>query len=177
MIQNENLEQVIKGCKNGDSESFSKLVDLYSARCFGYFYRLSGNRTVSDDLLSELFVKLVGKIGSFHGTSFDSWLFKVASNIFYDHLRSRQRREKMLEEHKRQLDDEIIPAKHAEKELSDKLQTQLEKIDPDTRELIIMRFYSELSFKELAKLRGEPIGSTLSKLHRGLKKLRGFMEQ
>jgi RNA polymerase sigma-70 factor (ECF subfamily) len=52
----------------------------------------------------------------------------------------------------------------------------LKRLDSDTRELIIMRFYSQLSFKEIASVRSEPIGTTLAKTHRGLKKLRQLME-
>jgi RNA polymerase sigma-70 factor (ECF subfamily) len=57
------------------------------------------------------------------------------------------------------------------------LQVQLGKLDTDTRELIMLRFYSQASFKKIAEMRSEPIGTTLSKLHRGLKKLRELMEQ
>ena len=46
----------------------------------------------------------------------------------------------------------------------------------DTAELITLRYYGQLSFKELAQLRNEPIGTTLSKVHRGVKKLREIME-
>ena len=90
MTENDRLAQIIAGCKNGSNESFSQLVDIYATRCFGYFYRLTGNKQLSDDLLSEFFVKLVEKIRSFRGGSFDCWLFKVASNIFYDYLRDIQ---------------------------------------------------------------------------------------
>ena len=55
-------------------------------------------------------------------------------------------------------------------------ETQLDRLDADTRELIILCFYSQASFKEIAAMRSEPIGTTLSKLHRGLKKLRELME-
>ena len=64
-------------------------------------------------------------------------------------------------------------AKH---EKLDRLQIQLARLDADTQELIMLRFYSELSFKEIAELRSEPLGTALSKLHRGLKKLREYME-
>ena len=57
--------QIIDGCKAGEPESFGQLLDRYARRCYGYFYRMTGNRQTSDDLLSELFVKLVGKIRSF----------------------------------------------------------------------------------------------------------------
>jgi RNA polymerase sigma-70 factor (ECF subfamily) len=177
MAESDDLAQIISGCKAGESESFSQLVDIYASRCYGYFYRLTGRAEVSDDLLSELFVKLVEKINSYRGGSFENWLFKIASNIFYDYLRGKQRQGKLLEARRKQLESKITEAKRSGNERIDKLQIQLGKLDSDTRELIMLRFYSQASFKEIAKMRSEPIGTTLSKLHRGLKKLRELMEQ
>ncbi len=174
--KSDRLTGIIAGCKAGDGASFSELVDLYARRCYGYFYRLSADRTLSDDLLSELFVKLVEKIGSYKGGAFESWLFTVASNIFYDHLRNRQRQNKLLEAHRADLELEQLYRRPDDGDISDKLQTQLARLDEDTRQLIVLRFYSQMSFRELADLRSEPIGTTLSKLHRGLKKLRQMME-
>jgi RNA polymerase sigma-70 factor (ECF subfamily) len=149
---------------------------MYASRCYGYFYRLTGNNDLSDELLSELFVKLVEKIASYKGGSFDGWLFKIASNIFHDYLRSKQRRKKLLDVQKEQLESQFTEPKQSDNEQIDKLQIQLTRLDTDTRELIMLRFYSELSFKEIALMRSEPIGTTLAKLHRGLKKLRELME-
>ena len=175
MAKNDDLARIISGCKSGDAESFSELVDIYANRLYGYFYRLTGNRTTSDDLLSELFVKLVEKIGSFRGGSFESWLFKTASNIFYDYLRDKQRQKKMFEDQKERFESEMTEIRQADNGKIDDLQIQLGKLDMDTRELIMLRFYSQASFKEIAAMRSEPIGTTLSKLHRGLKKLRETM--
>jgi RNA polymerase sigma-70 factor (ECF subfamily) len=152
------------------------VVDIYASRVYGYFYRLTGNKETSDDLLSELFVKLVEKIGTFAGGSFDGWLFKTASNIFYDYLRDKQRRRKLFEAQTARFEPETAKAEGPDDERIDKLQIQLGKLDTDTRELIMMRFYSQASFKEIAAMRSEPIGTTLSKLHRGLKKLREMMK-
>jgi RNA polymerase sigma-70 factor (ECF subfamily) len=176
MTKSNDLAQTIIGCKNGDSKCFSQIVDRYSSRCYGYFYRLTGNNDVSDELLSELFVKLVEKIASYKGGSFDGWLFKIASNIFHDYLRSKQRRKKLLDVQKEQLESQFTEPKQSDNEQIDKLQIQLTRLDTDMRELIMLRFYSELSFKEIALMRSEPIGTTLAKLHRGLKKLRELME-
>jgi RNA polymerase sigma-70 factor (ECF subfamily) len=179
MAKSNDLARIISGCKSGDSESFSEVVDIYASRLYGYFYRLTGNRETSDDLLSELFVKLVEKIRSFKEGSFESWLFKIASNIFYDYLRDKQRQKKLFEVRKRQFESEVTEAKQSGSgsERIDELQTQLGRLDTDTRELIMLRFYSQVSFKEIAAMRSEPIGTTLSKLHRGLKKLQKLMEQ
>ena len=176
MPRSDDLAEIIIGCKNGDAACFTRLLDLYAGRCYGYFYRLTGDKTVSDDLLSELFVKLTEKIGSYKGGSFESWLFRIASNIFHDYLRSKQRRQKLLEAQKAQLDTEAVEQKFSDGEMIDRLQVRLQRLDTDARQLIMLRFYSELSFKEIAQMRQEPIGTTLSKLHRGLKKLRELME-
>jgi len=169
------LEQIIIGCKRGDEACFSQLIDIYAKRCFGYFYRLSGSREISEDLLSELFVKLVEKIGTYMGGSFDGWLFTMASNLFHDHLRFKQRQTRLLNGQGRRVQLQPTHSDGVNTDEIDELQGALGKLDSDVRELIMMRYYSQLSFKEISQLRNEPIGTTLSKLHRGMKRLRELM--
>lgn len=178
MAESVELARILDGCKSGRPDSFALLVDRYASRCYGYFYRLTGNRDLSDELLSELFVKLVEKIGSYKGGAFESWLFRIASNIFHDHLRGKQRRKKLVDARRAELElgSKTPRRSDAKDEKLDRLQVQLQRLDDDTRDLILLRFYSELSFKEIARIRSEPIGTALSKLHRGLKKLRELME-
>ena len=172
------LTRIINGCKSADADSFAAMLDMYARRCYGYFYRLTGDRDLSEELLSELFMKLVEKIGSYKGGAFESWLFRIAANIFHDHLRARQRRNKLLDARRTELERAPTGSQRSDEtgEKFDRLQLQLDRLDDDTRELIMLRFYSKLSFKEIAALRSEPIGTALSKLHRGLKKLRELME-
>ena len=175
MPDNEDLRRLIEACKAGEASAYDRLVDLYGARCYGYFFRLSGCRTTSDDLLGDLFVKLVEKLGTFSGEHFDKWIFTVASNLFRDYLRSRYRRQKVLEEKAVQL-AQLQTGDDGENPMLDKLQEKLGRLDAETAEIIMLRFYGQLSFREMSEIRGEPIGTTLSKLHRGLKKLREMME-
>jgi RNA polymerase sigma-70 factor (ECF subfamily) len=174
MVDDAQLQKIVTDCQAGSENAFSRLVDIYATRCYGYFYRATGNSAVSNDLLSELFMKLVERIGSFKGGSFEKWLFTVASNIFRDYLRRQYRQKKLLKAKADELAIQPTP-KGVDTEISDQLQIQLAKLDPDIAELIVLRFYGQLSFKELAEIRSEPIGTTLSKVHRGLKKLRELM--
>jgi RNA polymerase sigma-70 factor, ECF subfamily len=177
MNDSERLSQIISACKHGRQDGYAQIVELYANRLYGYFYRLTGNAETSKDLLSEVFVKLVEKIDAYDGGSFELWLFKIATNIFYDHLRQQHRQKKLLESHRQQLADSLPDVKGSDEDAIDLLQTQLCQLDKQTRELIFLRYYSELSFKEIAQMRNEPIGTVLSKVHRGLAKLRELMEQ
>ena len=176
MNAREDLKEIVAACQAGSNEAFGRLVDMYASRCYSYFYRLTGNAEVSDDLLSKLFLKLVEKIGTFKLAtgSFEKWLFTVASNIFRDHLRRQYRRKKLLAAKAQELRAEAPPAE-ADAEMIDKLQVQMAKLNAETRELLMLRFYGRLTFREIADIRSEPVGTVLSKVHRGLKRLRELM--
>lgn len=175
MNEPRDIEHLVKQCKKGDADAFSQLIECYSKRLYAYFYRLTGRPHVSEELLSDLFIRLVNKIHSFQGGSFEKWLFTVASNLFKDYLRQQYREKRFLEKRAEQL----LTAERSmnqENLALDTLQLALEKLDSETSELITLRYYGDLSFKELAEMRDEPIGTTLSKVHRSIKKLRHIME-
>lgn len=172
------LEKLILLCKKGDAKAFDELVKRYSGRCYAYFYRLTGRPDLSEELLSDLFIRLVRKIQSYEDGSFEKWMFTVASNLFRDSLRKQYRHKRLLEEKAELLVDQNNGyGDRPEPEMFDKLQLALAKLDKETAELINLRYYSQMSFKELAETRNEPIGTTLSKVHRGLKKLRMIMDE
>lgn len=176
MTESDKIKDIVRRCRQGSDEAFAELVDLYSESCFGYFYRMTGNVEVSNDLLSDLFLRIVQKISTFKGGSFKSWIFRIASNLFYDHLRHQQRQKKLFEGKAERL--EVADTQVGSQiEIQDQLQAALSKLDDDTVELLMMRYYSELSFKELSELRGEPIGTTLAKVRRALIKLRQIMSE
>lgn len=168
----------IKRLLNREEAAFEELVDRYSGRCYGFFYRLCGDGEQSEEFVSELFAKLVEKIDTFDGGSFDRWLFTVASNLFRDHLRRQYRYKRLLDEvavQEQKRLDEAAGDPH-QQAANDKLQWAMERLDRETAELVMLRYYSQMSFKELAEIRDEPIGTVLSKVHRGLKKLRSLLE-
>ena len=87
------LSDAIRRAQARDAAAFDELVDAYSGRLYGYFYRLTGSRHDAEDLLQELFVRLVRMIGDYqHDGRFDGWLFRIATNLVRDRVR-RSRRE------------------------------------------------------------------------------------
>ncbi len=168
------LNKIIDGCKKGKNEDFDRLIDLYGKKLYAFFYRMSSDTAVSNDLLSEMFLRLVNKISGFKGGSFETWLFTIAANLFRDHLRKSYREKKLLQEKAKQI-KAGQQENQTQQDVIDELSSALAKIEPDTAELITLRYQANLSFKQLAEMRKEPIGTTLSKLHRGIKELREIM--
>jgi len=177
MNKHPEIKDLIEQCRKGNPEALGCIVDLYAARCFGYFYRLTSNRSTSEELLSDLYVRLVQKIDTFKGGSFEKWLFTVASNIFRDYLRKQYRQKRLIEEKAKLVETQNRPEKEMDLDLSERLQKGLKTLDMDTAELILMRFYGDLSFTEIAEIKAQPIGTVLSRVHRGLKKIKDWMEE
>jgi len=177
MAEKPDIEKIAEGCKKGDTDAFDGLFRIFGDRIYGYFYRLTSNIDTSEDLTSELFVKVVEKIRTYKGPNFTAWIFSVAKNVFYDHLRQKQKLEKIIDSNiDRQLGNANLQNNKNVKMHFDILQQHLERLDDKTKELIVLRFYSDMTFKEIANARGEPIGSVLSIIHRGLARLKTLME-
>jgi len=176
MAPSEQNIKIVILARKGDKDAVSKLVDLYSRRLYGYFYRLTYNADDANELLGELFLKMYEKIGTCRPETFEAWLFRMASNLFMDFLRAKKRHEKMIDTFQRDFKEETADPKTGSF-MTDKLTRALKLLEQDTAEILVMRFYSQLSFQQLADLRNEPINTVLSKVHRGLKKLKELMEQ
>ncbi len=174
MAPSEQTIKLVSLARKGDKAAVSELVDLYSRRLYGYFYRLTCNADDANELLSELFLKMYEKIGTCRPDTFEAWLFRIAYNLFMDFLRAKKRREKMLDSFQKDYEEEVPEHKTGD-DMTDELTAALKMLEPDTAEIIVMRYYSQLSFQQLAELRNEPINTVLSKVHRGLKKLKELM--
>lgn len=183
------LDDLICRARQRDSAAFETLVEIYSPRLYGYFYRLTGRREDAEDLLQEVFVRVVRMIGRYeHDNRFDAWLFRIATNLVRDRVR-RQRRSPGDEASGRQGHEpgilEEVPDDDVDQpddvlqtaEQVDQLQRALKRLPGAEREVILLRHFSQMSFKEVAEAMGTPLGTALARAHRGLAKLRQLMEE
>src|SRR5262245_1833283 len=82
------LTVLIGRAQKREAAAFDALVDLYASRLYGYFYRLTSSREDAEDLLQELFVRLVRMIEHYeHDGRFDGWVFRIATNLVRDRVR------------------------------------------------------------------------------------------
>ncbi len=181
---------LIDGARRGDPEAFEGLVDLYADRLYGYFYRLTRSAAEAEDLLQDLFVRLVGAMSRYdHYDHFEAFLFRIAANLFRDRIRRRRRSKETVSLSGGDADqgDTLLSqgpaatgvAPDAELERAERsvaLQEALSRLPDGEREVVVLRHFSGLSFKEIADIMGTPVGTALARAHRGLSHLRALIE-
>jgi len=182
-------ESIIQRAQTLDPEAFDAIVDEYSVRLYGFIFRLTNGRADAEELVQEVFVRVVRMIGDYeHDGRFEAWLFRIARNLARDAFRRRRRMpgtvsldSGAVDESPRSDDpidrsDDGPFAALEQRDNADRLQAALAKLPEAQREVILMRHYGEMSFQDIAETMGTPLGTALARAHRGLAKLREWME-
>lgn len=179
------MDDLLRRAGRHDPEALSRLVELYSPRVFGLLHRLTADRDAAEDLLQETFLRVVRTIGRYeHVGKFEPWLFRIAANLARDRGRQRGRRAAP-----QALDAAACAGGRAatapdtaggedprqrlvRDEARERLAAGLERLSDVEREIVLLRYFSELPFREIAELLGIPLGTALARAHRALKHLR-----
>ncbi len=187
-MASDGLEGLLERARRRDPAALDELVSRYSSRLFGLLYRLTGSRDVSEDLLQETFLRMVRTIGEYeHVGRFEAWLFRIAANLARDWARKRTRRGETSPLAAGR-DDEDCPGAVApeapagdpgaaieRRESVRALVAALHELPAPDREVLLLRHYGELSFKEIAEHLDVPLGTALARAHRALLKLKARM--
>lgn len=180
-------EDLLTRARRREPAALDQLVRSYSRRVYGLLARLTSRRDVAEELMQETFLRMVRTIDTYEHTGrFEPWLFRIAANLARDHMRQRRRRGVMLaldgEERAGGIDqrgsDSYETAPHAGLILLEhkaQLERALLRLRPAEREIIALRHYADLSFREIAETLGVPLGTALARAHRALQKLKALM--
>jgi len=186
-MEDQRLRAIIASARVGSSEAYQALLEAYGPRLYGYFFRATRSHHDAEDMLAELMLRLVRRLKSYDERGrFERWLFRIAANIVRDRFRRMKVRPAAMSlsaEHDSDsplaqriagdgpaVDDRMMAA-----EASAELNAAMEKLDFTTREMILLRYFGQMSFKELAKSFHCPLGTALARVHRGLRTLRRLM--
>ena len=185
-MEPDRLRAAIASAQADEAEGYEALLGVYGPRLYGYFFRATGNHHDAEDLLGDLLLRLVRRLRDYDDRGrFEPWLFRIAANMVRDRIRRAKVRPSItslaVEGEGSALGDELPgryqPADGAllAREASAELQEALEKLDATTREMVILRHFGELSFKEIAEIFGCPLGTALAKVHRGVRTMRRLL--
>ncbi len=168
---------IAQGLKRQDPELLDRLIEEFQHRLLRYLLFLTGNREISEDLFQETWIRVLLRGAQFNGKSrFDTWLFTIARNLVID--LSRKRTMASLDEMSEGGDNER-PFEIVDHEPSpldqfrsgeDRAEVHqvLVHLEPRSREVLVLRFYEELSLEEIASITGAPLSTVKSRLYRGL---------
>ena len=169
------LKKLIESAKKGDAEAFGKLYDLYIDKIYGYVFYKVGHEEEAKDLTENIFLKVLEKIRYYRGGegSFSVWLFTIARNTVINYYRDRSRAQTIsLENTEEKQGKETSPEEAVLKEDSARLIHQaISQLTEEQQQVIILRFFSNLSNREIGKVIGKSEGAVKSLQHRALKSL------
>lgn len=175
---------LVAACRTGDRLAFRQLYDIYKDRVYSiavYFFH--GDRVAASDVTQQVFLKLLANIGQFRGESeFSTWLYRLVVNACLDEARSRRPFATAQEP----LSLEAVDGGHspesgyAKAQIAGSVRAAVASLPPKFRMAVLLRYFDDLSYEEMAKALRCSMGTVASRLSRGHKmlaeRLKGMME-
>ena len=176
--------ELVKKTISGDRQAYRELVEKYQQRIYSIAYGVLHNREDSLDVCQDVFIKAFRKLDKFRGdSSFYTWLYRIAINMAIDYRRKRkitvevefndalkpdEEIEKQLLKTQAENPSETLDRKEINKLVMEAIQT----LPDEQKTVLILREIEGLSYDEIAETVGISIGTVMSRLHYGRKKLR-----
>ncbi len=162
--------------KGDDLEKASLLYARYSRRLFGFFYRMTNNAATSEDLVQNVFVRMIRYRHTYDEQgNFQTWAFQLARNVHHDHYRKEKRyswQEDMTDWEGKLKEEKTAETSREKREELDILSQSLARLSPEKRELIELTKFQKMKYEEVANLMGTTEGAVKVRIHRVLKELR-----
>jgi RNA polymerase sigma-70 factor (ECF subfamily) len=174
---NQEETEMISRCQQGDQEALKEIFDKYHKKVYRIAYGVVRQREEALDVVQEVFIKLFRSIKNFKGKShFYTYLYRMVMNTAIDHKR------KAGKQFMSSLDDEgsFEPSDEAEKgperillqkELEERVKLAMDKLPAEQKAALIFRDVEGLSYQEMAEAMGCSIGTVMSRLHYGRKRM------
>ncbi len=167
-------EQVMHKVKDGKVEMLAVLFERYQVRLFNFFLRLTGDRGSSEDMVQDVFFRILKYRRSYRrDCKFTTWMYQIARNVNIDNLKKYQN-EVPLDE---QWEEDTAPTLAPEEQISVEqdrlfLNKALTTLALKKREVLVLSRFQDMKYKEIAQLLGCSIDNVKVLVHRGIKDLR-----
>jgi len=179
MVEDE--AELVSRCQRGDQDALREIFDRYHKKVYRIAYGVVRSREEALDVVQEVFIKLIRTIRNFKGESrLYTSLYRMAMNSAIDHARKMKRTSAILIEEEG-LPLPALPEERPDrvllrKELEGKVKEALEKLPKDQRMAILFREIEGLSYEEIAEAMGCSIGTVMSRLHYGRKRMQDMLK-
>jgi RNA polymerase sigma-70 factor (ECF subfamily) len=168
--------ELIERCKNGNVDAYTELVRKYQHVIYNCALRILGNPDDAADITQIAFLKLFKNIGSFDSNrTFFSWMYRIAVNEAIDHKRKNRHFETYQEDN---LESEMeSPEDSLQKSVNkDQIQASLMRLPDDFKVVLILRHYSELSYRQIGDILEIPEKTVRSRLYSARQHLKDLLQ-
>jgi RNA polymerase sigma-70 factor (ECF subfamily) len=168
--------------RGGDMNAGEQLVRRHREALVRYLVRLCRNEQLAEELHQQTWLSVLEHIGKFDATAgggFKAWLFRIATNKANDFWRS-SGRERAAKEGLKLVTDEEAPEAGAGLEATEqqeKLRRAIDLLPEAQKQVLMLRYYSNLKFVEIAQMLGCPLNTALGRMHKAMIKLKQLMEE
>ena len=187
-IKEQTDEELVRSYITGNNAAFDALLHRYESKVFTYIAYSVRNEELAQDLFQECFIKIITKLQNGQYTEngkFASWVMRIAHNLIIDYHRQNQiRTEISNDEVEVDLFNNASLAidENREKEMIDQqlladVKSLIKLLPESQREVVLMRYYDELSFKEIAEKTGVSINTALGRMRYALINLRRLADK
>ena len=169
-------QHLLNNYRSGDQSAISKLIERHKRRVRDYIYMMVKDNDVADDIFQETFIKVIRVIDEGRYTDngkFLSWVLRIAHNQVIDHFRACKQNKQVNESESGY--NVLGSLRFAEKTIEDELISSL--LPEEQREVVMMRYYSGMSFKEIAEQTGVSINTALGRMRYALINLRRMIRE
>ena len=177
---------LIRRYVDGNNAAFETLLKRHRTRILSSIYLLVGDRYLAEDIFQETFIKVIHSIqnGKYnHEDKFLPWALRIARNMSIDSIRSRKRMPVVVDTEGRDVFDALgisVDSQEDQRVASDEiaiLKQWIWELPEDQREVLILRQYADLSFKEIAALTDTNINTCIGRMHYAILNLRKKMQK
>ena len=183
MIECMNETELISACQQGDREAFRQLFELHQARVWTIALHYTGNEATAHDVAQQVFLKLFTSLSQFrHDAKFATWLYRLVVNVCLDEQRKSRRFFSFDfwrhdDEEEVNTDEMLTPvaplqeASVSQQELSVALRAALDELNPPIRMTLLLKYFADFSYEEIAAALNCSMGTVASRMNRGHKAL------
>lgn len=162
--------------KSGDTQKLGLLYERYKKRLFGFFYQMNHDITLSEDLVQNVFMRVLKYKHTYtEKSNFVSWIFHIARNVNHDHFRKNKNNRYAVEisEISERLNSQVdIHEQIVSLENTSLLKRALQKLSIEKREVIVLSKLKELKCKQIGEIIGCSEGAARTKVYRALSDLK-----
>ncbi len=182
-----NDQELVQAYIKGDQSAIEILINRHRSKVYTYILLTIKNQPLAEDLFQETFIKVIQSLrgGKYRDNGrFLSWVIRIAHNLIIDHFRKEKQMNSVSNDdsevdlfNSKKLSDSNIEELIVNSQIKAEIRTLINELPNDQREVVLLRHYGELSFKEIAEQTDVSINTALGRMRYALINLRKLIKE